>query len=105
MENKQILPVNSLSPPPGPLAVIKLIRFFDDVLKLKKGSKFKKYFDKHYYEACFETPFSGSVIGLFVYQPSKNTLRSYISPGFYKRKSAVDHFFVLKRWLFHLRAN
>lgn len=65
------------SPPPPnisyPLANIEMNSTFYDVLKLKKANKFKKYFDKHYYEACFETPFSGSVIGLFVYQPSKNT--------------------------------
>ena len=28
---------------------------FYDVLKLKTVSKYKKYFDQHFYEACFET--------------------------------------------------
>ena len=28
---------------------------FYDVLKLKTASKYKKYFDYHFYEACFET--------------------------------------------------
>ena len=50
---------------------------------LKTASKFKKYFDQHYYD----------------------TLRSCISPGLYQRKFTVDHFFVSKRWLFYLRAN
>ena len=40
------------------------VHFFYNVLKRKKKSKFKKYFDQHCYIACFEMIFLGPVKSL-----------------------------------------
>ena len=37
---------------------------FYDVLKLKKASKFKKYFDQYCYVACFEMLFFSLLISM-----------------------------------------
>ena len=58
IDPKKMHPVISPSghkPPHPPLTCIEINSLFYDVLKLKKASKCKKYYDQHCYVASFET--------------------------------------------------